>query len=321
MKLHIIPFLVVLFLASSCNNPQGNSASETNDADSKAYTGPIIDMHIHAFREGNPMLGMTHPPTLRKETYKGAASADELKKLTFSKFRKHNIVKALVTDGQGWSEEAPDIVLIGNARGGIDALKKQHEEGNLQAIAEMSPFYAGITAEDSSQLPYFELAQELDIPVGFHIFPGGPNGGIHLMPEMLGGMRTYNANPIQLEKALVEFPNLRLFIMHGGWPYIDDVKALLYAHPNLYVDLAVLNWILPQKELESYLKSLIDAGFGDRIMYGSDQMVWPEVISVGIESINNAEFLTLDQKEAIFFDNAARFLKLTESEIKKYKEQ
>jgi predicted TIM-barrel fold metal-dependent hydrolase len=54
-------------------------------------------------------------------------------------------------------------------------------------------------------------------------------------------------------------------------------------------------------------------------MYGSDQMVWPDVITVGIESVNNAEFLTLEQKEDIFFDNAAKFLGLSDSEIAQYK--
>jgi len=93
----------------------------------------------------------------------------------------------------------------------------------------------------------------------------------------------------------------------------------MYAHPNVYVDIAVLNWILPQKEFNSYLKSLINAGFGDRIMFGSDQMVWPQVISVGIESVNNADFLTLDQKEDIFYDNAAKFLGLSEEEIENHK--
>jgi len=62
-------------------------------------------------------------------------------------------------------------------------LRKQHLEGGLQAIAEMSPFYAGILADDPSQMPYYGLAQELDIPVGFHILPGGPNYGFHLMLE------------------------------------------------------------------------------------------------------------------------------------------
>lgn len=93
----------------------------------------------------------------------------------------------------------------------------------------------------------------------------------------------------------------------------------MYAHPNLYVDVAVLNWILPQEELNNYLRSLIDAGFGNRIMYGSDQMVWPELIEVGINAINAADFLSLEMKEDIFYDNAAEFLGLAPEEIEKHK--
>lgn len=86
-------------------------------------------------------------------------------------------------------------------------------------------------------------------------------------------MRTYNSNPLQLEDVIVKFPDLKLYIMHGGWPYVDDIKVLMYAHPNVYVDIAVMNWILPQEEFYAYLKSLIRSGFDDRIMYGSDQIV------------------------------------------------
>jgi len=286
---------------------------------SENYTGPIIDMHIHAFTEGNPMFGMTHPPTLRKETYKGVISAIEQKEKTLEKFAQYNIVKAMVSNGQLWFDDAPEIIVIGGANKEVDSLRKRHQEGKLQVIAEMSPFYAGILASDPSIIPYFDLAQELGIPAGFHIFPGGPNYGSHLMPEMLGGMRTYNANPLQLEDVLVKYPNLKVYIMHGGWPYIEDIKALMYAHPNVYVDVAVVNWILPQEEFNSYLKSLIHAGYGDRIMFGSDQMVWPQTIDVAIEAVNSADFLTLEQKEDIFYDNAAEFLGLTDHEIKKHK--
>ena len=96
-------------------------------------------------------------------------------------------------------------------------------------------------------------------------------------------------------------------------------KKLCRKVPNLYVDISVINWILPQEELNAYLKSLINSGFGDRIMYGSDQMVWPKVITIGVQSVNNADFLTLEQKEDIFFNNAAKFLRLSEEEILKLK--
>lgn len=321
MKAKFSTLLIIIFLSVSCNNQTDNKFDPVANKNSENYRGPIIDMHIHAFNEGNPMLGMPHPPTLRGATFAGVISATEQKEKTFEKFRNHNIVKAVVSNGHLWIDDSPEIILIGGADKGVEELKKQHQEGKLQVIGEMAPFYAGKLAYDSSLLPYFELAQELDIPVGFHVFPGGPNYGFHLMPKMLGGMRTYNANPLQLENVLVKYPNLKIYIMHGGWPYVEDIKALMYAHPNVYVDVAVLNWILPQEEFNSYVKSLINSGFGNRIMFGSDQMVWPETIDVAIETVNSADFLTLEQKEDIFYDNAAKFLGLTDEEIKKHKGQ
>ncbi len=319
MKLISTFLMTVLLISVSCNNKREQAVSTVEEESSTVYTGPIIDMHIHAYNEQNPMFGMTHPPTLRNETYLGAGSAAEHKEMVLAKFAEHNVVKAMVTNGELWMDDSPVSILIGGANKPIDELKKQHEEGNLHAIAEMAPYYAGIRADDPSQMKYFKLAQDLDIPVGFHIFPGGPNSGIHLMPQMFGRMRVYNANPLQLEEVLVAYPNLKLYIMHGGWPYVEDLKAMMYAHPNVYLDIAVVNWILPQQEFNAYLRSLINAGFGDRILHGSDQMVWPELISVGIETLNNAEFLTLEQKEDIFFDNAANFLGMSEEEIAQYK--
>ena len=140
MKSYILNFVAALALFFSCNNQPENPGTSPNDFNSSIYNGPIIDMHIHAFHEGNPMLGRNHPPTLRGVTYQGASTADELRELTFAKFKKHNIVKAVVTHSWGWVEEAPEIVLSGNARGSIDQLRKQYNEGNLQVIAEMAPF-------------------------------------------------------------------------------------------------------------------------------------------------------------------------------------
>ena len=117
---------------------------------------------------------------------------------------------------------------------------------------------------------------------------------------------------------LVRHPDLKVYVIHGGWPYVEDMKAMLYAHPQLYVDISAINWALPAAELDAYLRSLVDAGFGDRIMFGSDQMVWPQTIGVAIESVNASD-LSLEQKAAIFYDNAARFLGLSADEIAAHK--
>ena len=68
--------------------------------------------------------------------------------------------------------------------------------------------------------------------------------------------------------------------------------------------------VIPREAFYDYLKAFITAGLGKRIMFGSDQMVWPEKIGAAIDAIEQAPFLTADQKRDIFYNNAVRFLGL-----------
>ena len=62
----------------------------------------------------------------------------------------------------------------------------------------------------------------------------------------------------------------------------------------------------------------VEAGLSKRIMFGSDQMQWPETIALAIDAIDTADFLTAEQKADIFYNNAARFLRLSEEEIARH---
>ena len=67
--------------------------------------------------------------------------------------------------------------------------------------------------------------------------------------------------------------------------------------------------------LSPFLKLAKNYKVLDRVMYGSDQMIWPEAIEMAIENIQSLDILTLEEKKGIFYDNAARFLRLSEEEI------
>ena len=58
------------------------------------------------------------------------------------------------------------------------------------------------------------------------------------------------------------------------------------------------------------LRMFVDAGFGKRVMFGSDQLSWPGVIEAANAIINDASFLTPEQKRDILYGNAVRFLRL-----------
>jgi len=47
------------------------------------------------------------------------------------------------------------------------------------------------------------------------------------------------------------------------------------------------------------------------LMFGSDQMYWPEEIANGnFEGVESAPFLTDEEKRNIFYENAVRFYRL-----------
>ena len=48
---------------------------------------------------------------------------------------------------------------------------------------------------------------------------------------------------------------------------------------------------------------------------GSDQMIWPGTIERAIAVIDEAPFLSKQQKRDIFYNNATRFLRLSKEEI------
>lgn len=274
---------------------------------------PIIDMHLHALWWGES--GMTGPLGL-KAPNDPAAMRDS----TFYYLKKYNIVKAVTDDAFALDYYQHDPQRIIPARQGVnpmlrdpvDSLRRWFQAGTYKLMSEFMPQYIGLRPDDPQMGPYFQVAEEFDIPVGIHLGIGKPG-----LPEFT----IANANPLYLENVLRKHPKLRLYVMHAGYPYISEMIGIMATYPQVYVDIAVINWVLPKKEFHYYLQRLVDAGFGKRIMYGSDEMMWPQSLSISIENIRSATFLTEQQKEDIFYNNAAEFLRLCKEEVKKDKTQ
>lgn len=195
-----------------------------------------------------------------------------------------------------------------------DALRQLHADGRLAVLAEVTNQYAGIAPGDRRMEPYWALAEELELPVGIHVGTGPP-GAIYLGAT---GYRAALHSALTLEEVLVRHPRLRVYVMHAGYPLLDDLLALLYAHPQVYVDVGVIVFTQPPAAFYRYLEAIVDSGFQNRVMFGSDHMVWPEAIERSIDVIEQAPFLSEPQKRDILYHNAARFLRLSEAEMARH---
>lgn len=276
---------------------------------------PIIDMHMHALRvmrgpDGKP-LPVPCSPQPCQGTPAVATSDDSVLRLTVEAMDRYNIVKGFLSsdnlpDLYRWVEAAPGRFLPSPfiSKPGeppIENLRREYAAGRLVAMGEIGTQYNGLSPADSTIEPYFALAEELDVPVHIHTLGFG---------APLPGFRSAAGNPILLEAVLVRHPKLRLFVEDAGYPFLGEMIAMMYQYPQLYADLATISWIIPREAFHDYLRALVRAGLGKRIMFGSDQMQWPETIGRAVDGIESATFLSAAQKRDILYNNAARFLRL-----------
>lgn len=304
---------------------------------------PIIDMHMHAPTadgQGPPPLAMCTPidpmpgwdqatpwaealvafhknPTCKDPIW-SPTTDDEIMRKSLAIMERRNIIAVVNDDYQrvmAWRRLAPERVLaglspdpaeMGDAKKMEAAFARAKKSGDVAVIGEIGAQYDGISPDSPKLEPLWVTAEALDLPVSLHIGPGPP--GTPYLPGM--GYRAKMSSPLLLEDALVRHPKLRLNLMHAGYPMLDDTLALLYAHPQVYLDVGVIVYTQPRPAFYRYLQALVDAGFGKRIMFGSDQMIWPEAIERAIRVIEQAPFLSREQKRDIFYNNAARFLRL-----------
>ncbi len=297
---------------------------------------PIIDMHLHAL----PAKGWPGGPSFMCPGQEFAAfdprgkwdpnhwwatcpnplvapaTDEELLRKILTIMDRYNIVLAATSGSlehvRRYRQAAPNRMLPGlNAPvanlGTPDSLRELIGKGEIAILGEIAPQIEGISPDDAVLEPYVALAEELDIPLAIHVLSFQP---YYIFPQ---NRATLNS-PLLLEKMLVRHSKLRVYVMHAGWPMLDEMMSLLFLYPQVYVDIAGIDWLLPRKEFHRYLRSLVEAGLGKRIMFGSDTSMWPETLAIGIEAVESAGFLTEAQKRDVLYNNAARFLRLGEKD-------
>ena len=82
--------------------------------------------------------------------------------------------------------------------------------------------------------------------------------------------------------------------------------------------MGVIVYTQPRAAFYRFLRGIVETGFGKRVMFGSDQIIWPDAIPVAIEAVESAEFLDPTQKRDIFYNNAAWFFRLSDEEIARH---
>lgn len=116
--------------------------------------------------------------------------------------------------------------------GGIDASNKTHNavHETLRCVEQLG--LKGIFIEPGRQLlshpaderlnPVYEACISLSVPV---VVMSGPYAGADISAS----------HPLYIDQLATRYPDLRVVVGHGAWPWIDEILGVAFKHSNVYV--------------------------------------------------------------------------------------
>ncbi len=178
---------------------------------------------------------------------------------------------------------------------GVRELERRVREQGFKALG-VSALVDGIPASDRRFYPLYTKAAELDIPVRIYSSMNYATD----RPYDLG-------HPRHLDQVAIDFPELTIIGGLGGWPWVNEMVALVLRHPKLHMDTSAHR-----------AKYLGQAGSGWEMLLQFGNTRIQDKVLVGLsaglvgqphETLIN-EYLALPLKEAVktkwLYGNAAR---------------
>jgi predicted TIM-barrel fold metal-dependent hydrolase len=113
-------------------------------------------------------------------------------------------------------------------------------DGFLGVTIEPGAYPVPIYADDRRLYPIYAHLEDRNVPV---VIMTGGNAG----PDL-----SYS-NPIQLDRVAADFPNLRIAVSHGNWPWVSEILHVAFRRSNVYVSPDMYLYNMPG--MDDYLKA------------------------------------------------------------------
>lgn len=148
-----------------------------------------------------------------------------------------------------------------------------------------------LMADDRKLYPIYAQCEDADIPV--IIMAGGSAG-----PDL-----SYT-EPTHLDRVAADFPNLKIVVSHGGWPWVHQMLHIAFRRPNVYLSPDQYLANLPGSD--DYIRAA-DGFLADRFLYASS---YPFTPVTGYAAWFKTLPIRPESMEKILFRNAAKLLRL-----------
>lgn len=157
----------------------------------------------------------------------------------------------------------------------------------------LGPWLHQILPNDKRYYPLYAKAAELDVPVVVHC-------SAHFDP----GTTMETGNPTYLDEVACHFPELKLVASHAGWPWVLQMAAVAWRHPNVYLE---FSGILPKYWEADLVKRFDTPILKERILWATDYPLieWRRSLDQVMELPIRPQ-----TRENLLYSNAARLLGL-----------
>lgn len=187
-------------------------------------------------------------------------------------------------------------------------LRRAVDELGLRGFKQLGP-RTDYAFEDPELRPVWEFLAERELPALIHFGFLGRGGGVVQHPRM---------SPLSLFETARDFPEINFIIPHFGAGYWQDLLALCWSLPNIYIDTSGSNqwmrWMPYELTLESLFRKAWETIGTERIVFGSDSIGFPRGFAVRylMDQVRACYTLGMTDHDVknIFSNNAARLLKL-----------
>jgi uncharacterized protein len=188
---------------------------------------------------------------------------------------------------------------VGDDSWNLEEFKREAHEGFWRALGEVNHGWMVRPLEDPLLFPYYDVCEREGLPIMMHTGPDAINNYDYDVSL---------TDPLRLRPVLRQFPRLRFVLYHMGWPNFDHGLYMSYAFANVYLEVGAVVWLFPKLTLRM-VRETIDAIGSDRLLFGTDQMLWPQMISKSVEIISNAPNLSQEEKKQILWENSANLFR------------
>lgn len=159
---------------------------------------------------------------------------------------------------------------------------------NLEPGAYALPLYA----DDRRLYPIYAYCEDKGLPVT--VMAGGSAG-----PDL-----SYT-NPVHIDRVAADFPDLKIAISHGGWPWVQEILHVAFRRPNVYI--SPDQYLCNMPGMSDYLTAA-NGYLADRFLYASS---YPFISVKGYADWFRKLPIKPDLFKQIMYGNAARFLGLS----------